>query len=371
MRYGFLFIALSIILSILGYVICRGWQALPSQGLWRQLYAGLSILLFLLFLAALLFGQKMAVSVASVVSFAGNTYFVVLIYLLLSFLLVDAVRLVNAFVHFAPAGMFNFRYWWMLGSLVVIAIALVVGNYQFNHPETVMFNLQTDKPRQHKELKIVAVSDIHLGFSIDKKKLQEYVKMINSQHPDIVLIAGDVSDRSVEPIIRQNMKEDLLQIKAPLGVFAINGNHEFYAEQPGATAEYLRQSGIHVLIDSVSMIDKAFYIIGRDDRTNEHRKSLAALVNGLNPTLPKIVLDHQPLHLEEAEQNGIDLQISGHTHNGQFFPGNLLVKSMYELAHGYLKKGHTHYYVSSGLGIWGPQYRIGSQSEIVVIKLRY
>jgi len=85
---------------------------------------------------------------------------------------------------------------------------------------------------------------------------------------------------------------------------------------------------------------------------------------------PRILMDHQPFHLEEAEKNNIDLQISGHTHNGQFFPGNLFVKSMYELGYGYLKKGKTHYYVSSGLGLWGPQYRIGTESELVVIHLK-
>ena len=82
-------------------------------------------------------------------------------------------------------------------------------------------------------------------------------------------------------------------------------------------------------------------------------------------------MDHQPQHLEEAVINNVDLQISGHTHNGQFFPGNLMVKLMYEKGYGYLKKGKSHFYVSSGLGIWGPLYRIGTQSELVVINLKY
>ena len=94
-------------------------------------------------------------------------------------------------------------------------------------------------------------------------------------------------------------------------------------------------------------------------------------VNDLDKNLPIILLDHQPYHLYEAQNNGIDFQISGHTHNGQFFPGNLVVKNMYEMGHGYLKKGSTHIYVSAGLGIWGPQYRIGTQSEIVVVNLKY
>ncbi|MFZ4725789.1 MAG: metallophosphoesterase, partial [Paludibacter sp.] len=117
--------------------------------------------------------------------------------------------------------------------------------------------------------------------------------------------------------------------------------------------------------------DSSFYIVGRDDKSNLNRKKLSEIVTGLDKKLPFILMDHQPYHLEEAEQNDIDFQISGHTHNGQFFPGNLFVKKMYELGYGYLKKGNTHYYVSSGLGLWGPQYRIGTESELVVINLKY
>jgi len=124
------------------------------------------------------------------------------------------------------------------------------------------------------------------------------------------------------------------------------------------------------LRDSVCLVDSSFYLIGRDDRTNTKRKSLKELVTGLNVNLPRILMDHQPYHLDEAEKNNIDFQISGHTHNGQFFPGNLFVKKIYELGYGYLKKGNSHFYVSSGLGIWGPQYRIGTESELVVIHLK-
>lgn len=112
-------------------------------------------------------------------------------------------------------------------------------------------------------------------------------------------------------------------------------------------------------------------MVGRDDRSNHQRKKLTEIVSGLDHKKPIILLDHQPFHLKEAEENGVDLQISGHTHNGQFFPGQFFVKRMYDLGYGYMKKGKTHYYVSSGLGLWGPQFRIGTQSEIVVINLKY
>jgi predicted MPP superfamily phosphohydrolase len=261
--------------------------------------------------------------------------------------------------------------WSVVLTLSITAIALIVGNYNFNHPEVVTLNLKSEKPFQNKEIKIVAVSDIHLGISIDKINLKRYVELINEQKPDLVLLAGDISDRLMEPIIRQNMEEEFRAIKAPMGVYTINGNHEHYAETSDATAKFLQKAGVIVLRDAVKMVDNRFYIVGRDDLTNPKRKSLSQIINGLDKNKPLILMDHQPYHLEEAEQNNIDFQISGHTHNGQFFPGNLFVKRMYELSYGYLKKGKTHFYVSSGLGLWGPQYRIGTQSELVVINFKF
>jgi predicted MPP superfamily phosphohydrolase len=248
---------------------------------------------------------------------------------------------------------------------------MIVGNYQFNHPQIVDMDLAVEHPRHNKQLNIVAASDIHLGNSIDINMLRKYVQMINAEQPDIVLLLGDITDRSASPLTEQNMKSVLETIHAPLGVYAIRGNHEFYSGKPDEIAGYLKSSGIHVLIDSVQLVDNSFYIIGRDDKTNTNRKSLEEITKNLDPNLPKILLDHQPYNLETAEQNGIDLQLSGHTHNGQFFPGNFLTGLLFEQAHGYLKKGKTHYYISSGLGIWGPQYRIGTQSELVKIRLKY
>jgi len=370
MKIGFILIAFAILLSLNSYIMVRGWQALPAASFLRPVYLITAIVLFLALLSGMIFSNAMPPVVAKAVSFAGFTYIIIFIYLFLSFLLVDIVRLFSLFIHIAPVYMANFRLWMMVGTLGITGIALIVGNYKFNHPEIVTLNLSTNKPVQNKDLKIVAVSDIHLGISIDKKMLQRYVKMINDQHPDIVLLAGDVSDRSMIPVVKQNMIEEFRSINAPMGVYAINGNHEHYAETPGATAEYLKKAGIIFLRDSACLVDGSFYVVGRDDRTNTNRKSLKDIVQGMDVKLPRILMDHQPFHLEEAENNNIDLQISGHTHNGQFFPGNLFVKRIYELGYGYLKKGNTHYYVSSGLGLWGPQYRIGTQSELVVIHLK-
>jgi predicted MPP superfamily phosphohydrolase len=371
MKYVFFLVALTILFGMTGYVFLRIVQALPPKSTIRMITAGIFIFSLILLISGLLFENTFTPLVSKSITFIGYTFLIVVFYLFISFLIVDIIRLSNFFFHFAPAGMHTFRFWALTGSLVVIAFTLVVGNYKFNHPKVVQLNLTTDTPKQNKEIKIIAASDIHLGCSIDKKMLKQYVKLINAQHPDIVFLLGDITDRSVDGLIGPAIQTELMAIKAPLGIYAIFGNHEYYSGRLQDISKFLRASGITVLQDSVCLVDNSFYVVGRDDRTNTKRKPLAELVNGLNPKLPKILLDHQPYNLQDAERNGLDLQLSGHTHNGQIFPENLIVKGIFELAYGYLKKGKTQYYVSSGLGLWGPQYRIGTQSELVEIKLKY
>lgn len=371
MKYGFFIFIFAFLLTIIAYTLVRGMQALTPVGNLKFVYLGTMVLLFGAFVAGMFFGNSFSPQAAKIISFIGFTFLILLIYLLLAFLLTDILRIVNHFipiVHNIPA----FRMWMFVGSLVIITGVLIAGNYKFNRPETVHLEIQPSKPLQGHELRIVAVSDVHLGISIDKKRLSQYVELINAQHPDLVLIAGDLIDRSIKPVIAQKMDEELRKIKAPKGVFAIFGNHEYYGEGIDLMEDFYRKAGITLLRDSAVMVQNQFYIAGREDvRMSPQRKELSAILLRADKTKPIILLDHQPTHLSDAEQNNVDLQISGHTHNGQFFPGNLFVKRMFELGYGYLQKGNTHYYVSSGLGLWGPQYRIGTQSEVVVIKFRY
>ncbi|HEY3390282.1 MAG TPA: metallophosphoesterase, partial [Prolixibacteraceae bacterium] len=140
--------------------------------------------------------------------------------------------------------------------------------------------------------------------------------------------------------------------------------------------EYLQQAGISVLVDEYTKINNQFYIIGRDDRMagrmfGKSRLELSSLIEEIDNNLPIILLDHQPINLEEGQRNGIDLQLSGHTHNGQFFPNNLIAKHIFENSWGYLRKGEYQIVVSSGFGTWGPPIRIGSNSEITDLTISF
>jgi predicted MPP superfamily phosphohydrolase len=201
------------------------------------------------------------------------------------------------------------------------------------------------------------------------------VKDINLINADIVLLAGDVVDEDIKPVIKYNLGEILKLIKSKLGVFAITGNHEYIGGVEPAV-KYLAEHNLIELRDTSILIDNSFFLIGREDRSGRGfggrpRRSLLELMKGIDKSLPVILMDHQPVKLNEAFEYGIDLQVSGHTHHGQLFPFNFITKKIYELSYGYMKRGNTHYYVSCGVGTWGPPVRTSSRPEIVEIKLMF
>ena len=225
--------------------------------------------------------------------------------------------------------------------------------------------LKSTKPLP-KDYKVVMASDLHLGYHNPRKELARWVDMINAENPDFILIAGDIIDGSMRPLLEERMAEEFHRLQAP--VYACLGNHEFYAGHPEAK-QFYKDAGIHLLIDNGVVIDSCIVIIGRDDRTNMRRKPIKDLMNGV-PVGYTIVLDHQPYNLDRAEAAGVDFQLSGHTHRGQVWPISWITDRIYECSWGSYQRGNTQFYISSGIGIWGGKFRIGTQSEFVVATLR-
>ncbi|WHT40010.1 metallophosphoesterase [Myroides sp. mNGS23_01] len=243
-----------------------------------------------------------------------------------------------------------------------------IGNINYYRKKVVHLDLETEKPL-HQPLKLVVLSDLHLGHAISRKELKRWVTFINEQEADLVLFAGDIIDNSLLPLTYYKLDELLSQIKSKHGVYACLGNHEYLANVEMSLA-FLAKANITVLRDEVvNLIGGQLQLIGRDDKSNPHRKSLVELVQP-DPTKIQFVLDHQPYALEAAEAQQVDFQFSGHTHRGQVWPFSWVTDYLFEQSHGYVKKGNTQYYISSGLGIWGGRYRIGTQSEYVVVTLK-
>jgi predicted MPP superfamily phosphohydrolase len=256
---------------------------------------------------------------------------------------------------------------------VLLAGIIGLGSWQARHEVVTRYTIPAEKPLPGGRLSVTLVSDIHTGSMVKKKQLDRLVASVNRLEGDIILLAGDIIDRANMDCIEEYGAGNLGRLKAPLGVWAITGNHEYIG---GDLAEFQRRveaDGIRLLMDEAELIAGAVYVIGRKDlsgaRRGEGRKPLGELTEGLNRGLPLLMMDHQPFNLEEAEAAGIDLQVSGHTHNGQIWPGPLVIKGIYENGYGLLCKGRTAAVVTSGFGTWGPPLRLGTRAEIVLIEL--
>lgn len=371
-KIGFL-IFFSVFISINFYIFIRGLQALPKDILIQSIYTAVFLVFSLSFFVAFLLEGKVHPAIIAVSENIGGFWMVTFLYFLLMVLLADIVRVADYFFGIFPEVMranFGQVKLYYLGAVVFILLVLsTIGYIRFSNPKIVPLHIDLpNNGNKPESLNIVAVSDVHLGDMIRKSRLKKYVKLINQQQPDLILIAGDLFDRNMHTIERQNKQAELRKLNARYGVYAILGNHEYFGNVNKAK-EIIEQSGIKLLRDSAVTIDNKLVIIGRDDRTNRNRKSLKHLTASVDSNLPSVLLDHQPYNLSEAVENNINVQISGHTHNGQIFPINRIVRRMYELAYGYKKTGNTHFYVSSGLGLWGAPIRLGTQSEIVNIRL--
>ena len=368
----YLFFILVVLLFLAGnyYVFYRAWSAIPANTVTRTLLIAFAVVVLLSFFLLFVAGEYFPVSFTSLLYMVGTSWFFTFIYFLMINLVMDLVKV----THLVPRETLN-QYtkenWFSFGLIVgFISLLMICGYLKYKVKERVELAVTVNKNTGlQNSLKIVALSDMHLGYGIGRDELRQWVDLINKEEPDIVLIAGDIIDSSLRPVNEAKMWENFRQIKSKYGIYAIMGNHE-YISGAKESIEFMQKAGIHLLKDSSVLVDSLFYVVGRDDMMNPNRKPLAQLVDTLDKSKPIILLDHQPYHLEEAENNGIDFQFSGHTHRGQIWPISLITDMIYEDSYGSLKKGNTEVYVSSGIGIWGGKFRIGTQSEYVVVNMK-
>lgn len=231
-----------------------------------------------------------------------------------------------------------------------------------------------DLSKRLEEIKIVQISDIHVGPTIKKSFLEGVVKKINDLNPDLVFLTGDLVDGSV-PYLKDDV-EPLKKIKAAHGAYFVTGNHEYYSGVKSWIGK-IKELGFTVLDHQYELIDyygSKLLIAGVPDFSGDHNRShhtsnpLKIPINNQKANV-KILLAHQPKSIYQASKAGFDIQLSGHTHGGQCFPWNILAK----WANGYREGLHKHnkswIYVSVGTGYWGPPLRFGTTQEITLIQL--
>ena len=249
----------------------------------------------------------------------------------------------------------------MLSVTGIVAAVMIAGGVHYKHKYRELLTISTEKPLEQPHIKVVLASDLHIGLSNRKAELARWIDMINAEHPDLVLFGGDIVDIQTQPLRDGNYAEEFHRLEAP--AYAVLGNHEYIASAK-ESEEFFAEAGITLLKDSVAHF-KGLDIIGRDDRSNPSRLALGQYADSLSGFT--LLLDHQPSHLEEAEDAGIDFQFSGH--RGQAWPLSWVTDVIYEKSWGPYQRGNTQYYISSGLGIWGPKIRIGTRSEYLVLDI--
>ena len=376
----FFIIFLAVYTSLNFYVFIRGWQVISTYPILKPVYAILFIVVAYGYVLAKVLYKFLSPLAYDILLGVGAIWFAFLAYFILSLLFIDIVRLFNGWFHFLPAYISN-NYEFakkMTAIVVIVLVGLIVFLGNLNKRNIEIRNLEITIPKGESkldELNIVMASDIHLSPIDGERLLEKIVDKMNSLNPDIILLAGDIVDDKSRVLDERGIGESFKRLKSKYGVYSITGNHE-YINGVDSCIRYAENFGIKFLRDSYALIDSSLYIIGREDGsmsqfTGKQRKSLEEIVRDIPVNYPKILLDHTPFKLEQAQQSGMDLQLSGHTHHGQIWPANLITKMIYEVSWGYTKKGNTHYYVSSGAGTWGPPVRTGSSSEIVNIRIKF
>jgi Predicted phosphohydrolases len=362
------------------YIYRHGLMALPKGTPMHNSFIWLFWSLTMCFPLGRIIERFWTSPITDAIIWIGSFWLAAMLYFFLLILLVDIVRLTDI-IHPWMTKTFgdslpSFRLWTLYGAVTLVLLIIAIGHINAVWTRVSHYNISIEKEGgKRKHLRIVAASDIHMGTIIAQRRVGKLVRLINEQQPDVVLFAGDIVDEDLGPVIRRNLGRKLEKLVAKDGVYAITGNHEYIGGAEAAIM-YLKNHGVKILRDSVVMIDSSYYIVGRDDKgsvrmSGHKRKEIQDLLKDVDKSKPIILLDHQPFKLYEAADEGVDIQLSGHTHHGQLWPFNYLTKAIFEVSSGYLKKGNTNIIVSNGYGSWGPPVRIGNRPEIIVIDINF
>lgn len=355
------------------YVFWRGWKLLPGKKTYKIPFAAIFVSELLIFLVGFIGGNNLPIELLRPILVIGFSWSVFIFYMVLFLFILDIARSLYRLIKKQAARLISFRRIYYCSSVLLTVLLMVWGYNTYLHPSVVEKDIVVHKKTPHVgQLRIVVASDLHIGIVSNKETVQRYVSKIMEQNPDIILLPGDIVDYDLAPLIDQRIDEDLKRLQAPYGVYACTGNHEHYADGGNKIKWIKEKTDIILLQDSVAKVAGSFYIVGREDRRSPKKPlPLDKIIGGIDRELPVIVLNHRPENINEEVENNIDMAFYGHTHNGQIVPANYALNIFFELVYGYKQKGNTHLFVSSGLGVGGPEYRIGTQSEVLVVNVNF
>jgi len=354
------------------YVFFRIMNLFISKGYKRWYTLGYLLLASIYPLSERFSEQESNVFTQSLSSAAGYllTFF---LYLFLALLIVELFLLFNRLFRFISPEKrkgYAFRIY-TLSAMIFFSVIVVAGG-AINLNTIRVSKYEVEVPRRNSKidhLRVAFVADLHIQQNYSMSFIEQFVSKINALRPDIMLYGGDLVEGDNQNESTIAIENALKSIQTKYGEFGVLGNHEFYSGQDQGS--FFKKAGINMLCDSVVRIDDAFYLAGRYDQHFGNRKTINQVLENSSSDLPILLLDHRPTQLQEVSQTAVDVQFSGHTHYGQLFPINLIINSMYELSWGYQKIRNTHFLVTSGLRLWGPQVRTVGKSEIMLIDIQF
>jgi len=265
------------------------------------------------------------------------------------------------------------HFWKFAATMYIIAIAFTVyGLINKLVIRTVQLSLDIKNlPEQWKQRKIIFMSDLHLGRIQWTGFSERVVSLIKNHAPDMVLIGGDLFDGGAMPF--EKLMQPFKDLRINQGIYFVTGNHEKYPDDP-KTLEHITNAGIKIIDDQLIDVD-GLLLAGIGYHEQETLDEFLGKLHSLkiDPKRPTIMLKHvpDPNHIEMIEQAGVDLQLSGHTHRGQTYPFRHITKRLFNgFDYGLKRLRDLQVYTSSGIGIFGPPMRIGTQSEIILITFK-
>lgn len=380
----FAFLCIFALYAATNYYIARKifkWLQLIFPNVKGILYGVIYSLCALTIIINLLLSSSAMTTDSSIVNFLGqfgDYWMGIYFYLLLLLILSDIILLVSKWVKIIPSPtparvIFHTR-----SVVLVLVIGLVsYGIYNANQLKEVTYPIQIHKNTSLDHLNIVLISDLHLGYINDVKFIEDVVDRINGLQPDIVLMTGDIFNGNYYALSNPSKGMELLStIQSTYGVYACLGNHDA-GRSYDEIVNFIDKSNIKLLNDEHVVIDNQFVVVGRRDSSpignqGNPRAITSEVMSKIDTNMPVIVMDHQPTNMIQYGDD-VDLIISGHTHQGQVFPGNLITNAMFTVDYGHYQKNSNspHVIVTSGAGTWGPPLRIGTNSEIVQIKVDF
>lgn len=260
--------------------------------------------------------------------------------------------------------------------LLLTCITCIFGFIQGTQLHHVSYEIQLENKNDISDMNIVLISDLHLGSIGSEEKLERIVNEINALKPDLICVAGDFFDTDFGSIRNpEKAIQTLKKLDATYGVYTSLGNHDA-GQTYSQMVSFLAEADITLLKEDYTVIDHRLVLIGRLDGSpiggfgEEKRQELSSFYTREDVSLPVIVLDHNPAHIDEYTTEA-DLILCGHTHKGQVFPGSLITNALYTVDYGYYQKDSTspHVIVTSGVGYWGMPMRVGTDCEIVSIQI--